>query len=110
MWQVKQLLVAVAAIPAVVLVFTAPADARIRCQGAYQVIDGRFHASPFCGDEHLANVARSYGMRVTGRQIRRNFALKEEACLLVGHDNRAYDVCTGLRQNDRNEGDDSSPN
>ena len=48
----------------------APAEARIRCDGNYQIVNGQPHATPFCQDENLARVARSYGMRVSGSAMR----------------------------------------
>ncbi|MFM1814972.1 MAG: hypothetical protein RLZ98_1667 [Pseudomonadota bacterium] len=81
----------------IVLAMSVPAEARIRCDGPWQIVNGRHIASPYCGDEYLARVARQYGMRVSGRALRRSFALKQETCQLVGRDNRVYDICTGFR-------------
>ena len=70
--------------------------AKIRCQGAYQIIQGSLHATPWCEDEYLARVARSYGMRISGRQVRQDPFAKERACRLAGHDTRVRDICSGV--------------
>ncbi|MFM1814087.1 MAG: hypothetical protein RLZ98_782 [Pseudomonadota bacterium] len=85
------------ALAPITVAFSAPAEARISCSGPWQIVDGRHIASPFCGDEHLAKVARQYGMHVSGRALRRSFAMKQETCQLVGHDNRVREICTGFR-------------
>jgi len=38
-----------------------PADARISCQGEFQVTQYGLIATPYCGDEEIARVANSYG-------------------------------------------------
>ena len=87
------------------IALAAPSAARIKCKGPWQIINGSPHASPYCGDNYLARVARGYGMRVTGRQLRRSIAIKDEVCQLVGHDNRVSDICTGFRiENDSDRG------
>lgn len=84
--------------------FAPASEARIRCQEGYQRVDGRLIASPYCGDEYLARVARGYGMRVSGSAIRRSISKKDEACRLVGGDNRVRDICIGHR-NERDGSD-----
>ena len=70
------------------------AEARIKCDGAYQVIRGQGHiATPYCEDEYLARVARGYGIRVSGAAIRHNPSRKEEICRTIGHDGRVYATC-----------------
>ena len=78
---------------------TAPATAGIYCEGPYQIIDGASLATPYCEDNYLARVARSYGMRVSNRAVRWNPTAKSEACRLTGHDNRVSDICTGEHKN-----------
>lgn len=70
-----------------------PATAKIRCDGAYQIVDGSPIATPYCGDNYLAQVANSYGSAVSARAIRNNPSTKEEVCRLVGHDIRVQDIC-----------------
>lgn len=79
---------------AAVSMTSSPADAKIRCNGPYQVIKGiGEQATPYCEDNYLAGIARSYGMRVSDKALRNNPHLKEEACLLVGHDTRVQNIC-----------------
>lgn len=74
-----------------------PASA-IGCDGNFQVQrDGNRIATPYCQDGHLAIVAREYGMRVSGEDIRYNYGDKERACRLVGDDNRVKDTCSQYR-------------
>lgn len=70
-----------------------PAAAKIRCDGAYQIVNGSLIATPYCGDNYLAQVASSYGSRVSARAIRNNPSTKEQVCRLVGHDTRVQDIC-----------------
>jgi hypothetical protein len=76
---------------------TVPAEARIRCNGNYQIVDGNQIATPYCQDENLARVAREYGMRVSGSQIRASESKKAEACRLAGNDNRVSVACASYR-------------
>lgn len=83
-----------------------PSDAKIKCHGPFQIISGQLHAAPFCQDDYLATVARSYGMRVTARALRNDPSVKDTTCRFVGHDNRVRDICTGHideRDNDRSD-------
>jgi len=82
-----------AATAAVTLAGIEPAAAKIRCEGRYQINPNSRIATPYCADEYLASVARQYGARVTGSQMRRNESLKADTCRLVGRDNRVSDIC-----------------
>lgn len=74
------------------------ADARIRCNGAYQIVRGQGEvATPYCQDEYLAQVARGYGIRVSGAAIRRSTSRKERVCRAIGHDGRVFDICVNYR-------------
>ena len=46
----------------------APTQAAIRCLDGYQRVQGSDLATPFCQDQQVADVARSYGIRVSGRR------------------------------------------
>ena len=59
--------------------------------------DGQAWNTPYCQDKLLAEVARSYGVRVTDLEIRTNPNRKLEMCRFIGHDPRVYHACTGLR-------------
>ncbi len=82
---------------AVMLAIATSADAGIKCNGPWQVVAGSEIATPYCGDEYLAQVARSYGIRVSGRTIRRSYSTKSEICQFIGHDYRISDICIGFR-------------
>jgi hypothetical protein len=70
-----------------------PAAARIVCKDGFQSVNGSEMATPYCQDEYLAEVAREYGMRITGAGVRNNLQIKEAACKLVGYDTRVRDDC-----------------
>jgi hypothetical protein len=90
-------LTAAAFLAAVPALATTPASAAIVCDGAYQIIDGHPHSTPFCQDRYLAKVARSYGYKVTERQVRHCYSTKSDICRAIGSDNRIYDICYGYR-------------
>jgi len=73
-----------------------PAEAKIRCQGPFQMIRGvGLHASPYCEDNYLARIARSYGWKVGNRSVRNNPELKARICRQIGHDSRLIEICSG---------------
>ncbi len=86
--------------------FAAPqAEAKIRCDGAYQIIKGHGQiATPYCGDNYLGQVARGYGIRVSNSEIRNNPNRKAEICRHIGHDIRVQDICAGLRDDNGGRG------
>ncbi len=69
------------------------ASAKITCNGEYQVVGGTEIATPYCSDNHLAKVARKYGSRVTGRQVRNNPITKDRVCGFVGADPSVSGIC-----------------
>ena len=83
------------------LIAAAPAEARILCDGNYQVINGQPHATPYCQDENLAQVARSYGMRVSGSAMRNSPSEKQRVCQFIGSDIRVREACQGSGQDGR---------
>ena len=50
---------------------TTPAAARIQCHGNFQVTKYGLIATPYCEEEQIAFVARSYGQRVAAAILRR---------------------------------------
>jgi hypothetical protein len=92
---------AVAALAAAVLAPQDRAEARIVCDGAYQIIQGSPHATPYCEDNYLAAVARGYGIRVTNVAVRNNPSVKAEVCRTVGHDSRVREICANYLPGDR---------
>lgn len=75
-----------------------PADAALRCNGAYLQTKSGEVRTGYCEDEYLAQVARTRGDRVTGAQIRASFSLKGQVCQLVGNDIRVDDICKQFRR------------
>jgi hypothetical protein len=78
-----------------VLSFTAPAAARIECRGNFQVTKYGLIATPYCEEEQIARVARSYGARVTGAEVRNNPLKKVYLCQVYGFDTRLKGSCAG---------------
>ncbi len=61
-----------------------PVAARIRCDGDFQIVEGREVATPYCSDQSLVRVAREHGDDVSGRDVRANPGLKAGVCRFVG--------------------------
>lgn len=104
----KQVLVTVSAavfgIAASSAFFATHAEAKIRCEGQWQIVQGNKIATPYCGDNYLASVARGYGSKVSARAIRQNPSKKQEICRWIGHDPRVQDICAGFRNDDGGRG------
>ncbi len=91
----KKIIAAAAlAISAAALLAQAPAQARPVCEAEFQANTGT--ATPYCSDHYLAQVARSYGMRVSVADVR-NPGTKRQVCEFIGYDNRVYSICSGWR-------------
>lgn len=82
---------------AIASVSTTAAQAQIKCNGGYQVVNGSQISTPYCQDENLARVARSRGMEVTGKQLRSDLGKKASVCRLLGGLNSAYSACFALK-------------
>lgn len=81
------------------------AEARIRCNGPWQIVPGAGEIStPYCEDANLARVARTYGIRVTAAEIRTNNATKSNVCRMIGYDNRVTGACHYYGSDGRNHG------
>lgn len=78
---------------AVTLALAAPAEARIQCKGIYQVSKYGLIATPYCGDQQIAVVAQSYGVRVTPSQVRNDPLTKVKLCFRFGGDVRLKGAC-----------------
>ena len=74
---------------------TAPAEARIQCRGNFQMTKYGPIATPYCEEEQIAFVARSYGQKVTGRQVRNDPLMKVYLCQTLGYDSRLKGSCAG---------------
>lgn len=77
------------------------AKAAIACRDGNQLVAGQEISTPFCQDELLAEVARSYGMKTSGHQIRENPNYKRDVCRFIGRDYRAQQACAGFPTNGR---------
>lgn len=92
--------IAPAALAAASLLIILPhgqAQARVACDGNYQIVQGRPLATPLCRERNLALVARSFGIRVSAESIRQNESVKADVCRTIGHDNRVREVCLPYR-------------
>ena len=72
-----------------------PAAARIECRGNFQITKYGPISTPYCEEENIARVARSYGIRVTGTEVRRNALKKVYLCQTIGSDTRLKGSCAG---------------
>ena len=70
-----------------------PASARIECRGNYQLSKYGPIATPYCQEEEIARVARSYGYRVSGAEVRNNPLKKVYLCQIIGDDVRLKGSC-----------------
>lgn len=74
---------------------TSPAAAGIECRGNFQVTKYGLISTPYCEEENIARVARSYGMKVTGAQVRNDPLKKVYLCQTIGGDTRLKGSCAG---------------
>ncbi len=89
---------------AIFIATTLPANAAIKCKGQFQVIKGHGQIStPYCEDNYLAAIARSYGRRVSNVAVRQNPSVKAEICRQIGHDSRLTEICSGHRPDGNNK-------
>jgi hypothetical protein len=77
------------------LSLASPAAARIECRGNFQVSKYGLIATPYCEEEQIARVARSYGEKVSGAEVRNNPLKKVYLCQVYGYDTRLKGSCAG---------------
>jgi hypothetical protein len=77
------------------IAIASPAAARIECRGNFQITKYGPIATPYCEEEQIARVARSYGERVTGSEVRNNALKKVYLCQVYGYDTRLKGSCAG---------------
>jgi hypothetical protein len=78
------------------LAAASPAEARIQCQGNFQVTkQNGLIATPYCEEEQIARVARSYGANVTPAEVHNNALKKVYLCQVYGYDTRLKGSCAG---------------
>ncbi|MDX2288625.1 MAG: hypothetical protein NW217_07370 [Hyphomicrobiaceae bacterium] len=73
--------------------FADPAEARIKCDRGLQSVGGSLLSTPFCQDAYIAEVARSYGTRVTASEVRNNPNVRRSICEHIGQDIRIRHAC-----------------
>jgi hypothetical protein len=73
------------------------AEARIVCEGNFQIVNGLPVSTPYCREATLARVARGYGWRVSDDAIRYSESTKAQVCRAIGNDNRVQEVCSPYR-------------
>ena len=74
---------------------TAGAEARIECRGNFQMTKYGPIATPYCEEEQIAYVARSYGSKVTAAQVHNDPLTKVYLCQTIGYDQRLKGSCAG---------------
>lgn len=70
-----------------------PAEAKIRCQGIFQVTKYGLLSTPYCQDQEIARVARSRGWNVSQAQIGNDPLKKVQICQVLGSDVRLKGAC-----------------
>lgn len=73
------------------------AEARIMCEGNFQIVKGIPVSTPYCREWTLARVAQGYGWRVTVQSIRFSESTKAQVCRAIGFDNRVQEICAPYR-------------
>jgi hypothetical protein len=69
------------------------AEAAIQCDGNFQNVRGQPVATLYCREWNLAQVARTFGWRVSAETIRYNESVKAQVCRAIGFDLRVQEVC-----------------
>ncbi len=87
--------VTLAAAAVLTVSLASPAAARIECRGNFQMSKYGPIATPYCEEENIARVARSYGEKVTGAEVRNNALKKVYLCQVYGYDTRLKGSCAG---------------
>jgi hypothetical protein len=72
---------------------SAPVAARIQCHGNFQISKYGPIATPYCEEEQIAFVARSYGWNVTASMIHSDALKKVYVCQVLGRDVRLKGSC-----------------
>jgi hypothetical protein len=93
----SKLIASVALASGLLVLAQGSAEARIVCDGNFQIVNGLPVSTPYCRDATLTQVAHSYGLRVSFEAIRYSESTKAHVCRTVGHDNRVQEVCAPYR-------------
>lgn len=89
---IKQFLIALTALGAAAVTVPA-AEAAIVCKDGFQKSGGNWISTPYCNDEHLAQIARRHGVKVSGNDMRYDWGKKVEVCRLLSGFPTARDYC-----------------
>jgi ABC-type sugar transport system substrate-binding protein len=89
------------AVPALMLVAAAPAEAKIVCVKGYQIVNGSPIATPYCQDTLVAQVAREHGYKVSDAAVLNNPNTKRNVCQFVGRDIRLTTACVDANSQGR---------
>lgn len=73
-----------------------PAEAKIRCNGRYQLTSLGEVSTPYCEDHLLTKVARARGYNVTFAQVHNNWGVKKRVCYGLRYHPIVGDICTGI--------------
>jgi hypothetical protein len=77
-----------------VLAAVSDAAAKIECRDNFQVTKKNgLISTPYCEDQQIARVARSYGFNVTDAEVHNNPNTKVYLCQVIGNDNRLKGSC-----------------
>lgn len=82
-----------AVIAAVTMATAGPGQAQFNCFGRYQFTGAGTISTPYCEDEYLAFVARTYGVSATGDEMRYDLGERQTVCRMIGYDARVRDIC-----------------
>src|SRR5581483_10392741 len=91
----RMIISSLAAVGLLAIAASTPAEARIQCQGNFQVGPYGLIATPYCEEEQIARVAQAYGWKVTATEIHRDPLKKVYVCQVLGYDNRLKGSCAG---------------
>ncbi|HZP08768.1 hypothetical protein [Methyloceanibacter sp.] len=91
----RMIIPSLAAVGLLAIAASTPAEARIQCQGNFQVGPYGLIATPYCEEEQIARVAQAYGWKVTATEIHRDPLKKVYVCQVLGYDNRLKGSCAG---------------
>lgn len=70
-----------------------PVEAKIACKDGFQLSGGNWISTPYCNDEHLAQIARRHGFKISGQEVRDNPAEKYRLCRFIGRTAEANGYC-----------------
>jgi hypothetical protein len=81
------------------LMAAAPAAAKIECRDNFPVTkENGLISTPYCEDQQIARVARSYGYDVSDAEVHNNPNTKVYLCQIIGNDNRLKGSCGAYAQ------------